>query len=169
VNDKIVKPTLFTQKQQMFLKLWGEKNFAKDAMTECALKAGYTLSSAKTIFYQFLKYDSPMRKALLQAMEENEFSIENTVKEHKRITFESMHPFRPLQPDNEVRRKAVAMAYKLFDVDPPKRVEVSKAQQTEVELDFEDVQRIEDYTGEDLIDAEIIEEDNADREDMEPL
>jgi len=89
--------------------------------------------------------------------------------------FEAQHPFRPSQPDNEVRRKAIAMAYDIFDVKPPKKIEVGKADQFDIELDFEDVQRIEAYTGEELLDAEIIEEDeekedeSIGREDMEPL
>jgi len=174
-TQKLEKIQTFTSKQQAFLEIWKRRKFAKEAMVPSMLEAGYTISSARSMANEFHHHDTPMRRAILKAMNDADFTIEKTVQEHKRIAFEAQHPFRPSQPDNEVRRKAIAMAYDIFDVKPPKKIEVGKADQFDIELDFEDVQRIEAYTGEELLDAEIIEEDeekedeSIGREDMEPL
>ncbi|MCK4828758.1 hypothetical protein KA005_74190 [bacterium] len=165
--DKLGRIHTFTEKQQTFLKLWSEKGFTRESMIPCMVKSGYTIKSARSLKGQWNAYDTPMRRAILQAMDNAEFTIDKIVDEHKKITFEAMNPFRPNQPDNEVRRKSIGMAYDLLDVKPPKKVEVGRAEQVETELELEDVLRIEEYTEEELIDAEVIED--KDDEELEPL
>lgn len=165
--DKLGRIHTFTEKQQTFLKLWSAKGFTRDSQVPCMIAAGYTVKSAKTLMQNFRTHDTPMRRAILEAMDNADFKLNDIVCEHKRITFEAMHPFSKTMPDNEVRRRAIGMAYDIFDVKPPKKIEVGRAEQIETELELEDVLRIEEYTGEELIDAEIIEE--KDDEELESL
>lgn len=165
--DKLGRIHTFTEKQQTFLKLWAEKGFTRDSMIPCMVRSGYTIKSARSMKGYWNAYDTPMRRAILEAMQKADFTIDKTVAEHKRLAFESMNPFSKNMPDNETRRKSIGMAYDLFDVKPPKKVEVGRADQVETELELEDVLRIEEYTGEELIDAEVIEE--KDDEELESL
>lgn len=162
--DKLGRIHTFTRKQQTFLKLWSAKGFTRDSMIPCMVEAGYTIKSAKGLMGYWNSHDTPMRRAVLQAMDKADFTIDKIVEEHRRITFEATNPFRPNQPDNEVRRKSIGMMYDILDAKPPKKIEVGKAEQLEVELDLDDIVRLEEYTGEELIEGEVV-----DDEELEPL
>lgn len=151
------------KRHREFLRLFAESGFDERKKAECAYKAGYSMKYAQDRANQILN-NPKINDLLQQIMAERGLELEMVVDEHKRILTSGMHPFRPKQPDNIARLKAIDMAYKGYDVMPSTKVDVHKTVDAKYNMTIEDVRKMEEVTGEKIIDAETIEED-----DIEPL
>lgn len=148
-----------------FITEWANMGFPKEAEKKAiALRiAGYTGNSPATQARNIINNPQNV-KCIRFLMEKYDMGFPDLLKKHKEI-LNATHPFRPKQQDREVQRKGLDMAYKLGDYYPAQKVDIKKRTDASYSLNVRDIKRIEDCTGEKIIDAEIIEEE----EGIEPI
>lgn len=164
MGDSLEKKQLSIRKRHReFLRLFALSGFDERKKAECAMMAGYSPRYAQDRANQILN-NPKLNDLLQQIMADRGLELEEVVDEHSRILTSGMHPFRPKMPDNMARLKAIDMAYKAFDVMPSAKVDIHKTVDAKYNMTIEDVRKMEQVTGEKIIDAKIVEED-----DIEPL
>ena len=146
-----------TKKQLLFFKYWKETGFSGTKGTECAKKAGYSLKNAAQMAYA-LKRNPTIRTAMQEALHNEGLTLPAMAKETTRLALHSKHPFAPDMPDNEVRRRTLEMAGKMHDVFPSHKIDIRKTT-ARYNMTEQDVKRFDDYKEEEILDAEIIEEE----------
>ena len=146
-----------TEKQRAFLKHYVAVGFADGKGTECAIRAGYSPKNAASRASE-LKRNPIVQTAMQKALADKGLSLEAMAGEAKRLALDSKHPFAPNMPDNEVRRRTIEMAAKLYDAFPSQKIDINKTE-ARYDMTIQDVKRLRDYKAEQIIDAEIIEED----------
>ena len=157
----VVKEGEFTKRQGAFFKNWARTGFDMKKKTDCARRAKYPFPAQSA--YKIL--NSPrVNEAMQKVMIEEGYTPQEAIKELKRLSFDSMNPFRPKQPDNTERRKSIKMGLELFDAFPAQKVDIRKTE-AYFELTVEDVKKLDNDLGRKTpIDAEVVEE-----EEVEPF
>lgn len=145
------------KKQKAYYNEQLKVKFASRKGAECARKAGYSSKWARQTALK-LNSDSAIKTAIQEALDGADLTIDNMAKETKRLALDCKHPFAPNMPDNEVRRRTLEMGFKLHDVFPSQKIDINKTT-ARYDMTPQDVKRLRDYKAEQIIDAEIIEED----------
>lgn len=125
---------------------------------EAIVKAGYDFPSKAF-------GNEKVRALVVDEMQRRGMSLGSLTKEHKRIVFQARDPRNPDMPDNQVRLRAIEMAYKLHDAFPESRLKMRKETHQSFHFDIKTLERAEKATGEEIIDAEIVGKDEESRLD----
>ena len=146
-----------TSMQKAFLEEQLKVRFADGKGAECARKAGYAPKCASNAA-SVLRRNPVIQTAMQKALNDEGLTLPVIAKETKRLALHSQHPFAPDMPDNEVRRRTIEMTGKMYDVFPSHKIDIRK---TEARYDMtpQDIKRFDDYKADEILDAEIIEED----------
>jgi len=157
----VVKEGEFTKKQGRFFKNLAKTGFDLKKKGVCAKRALYKYPHQAA--YKIL--NSPrVNEAMQVEMIRQGYTPEEVIAELKRLSFESMNPFRNKMPDNAERRKSIKMGLELFDAFPAQKVDIRKTE-AHFELSLEDIKKLDrDLGRETAIDAEVEEE-----EEVEPF
>lgn len=148
-----------SKKQRLFLKYYSETGFADGKGAECVKRAGYSPKNAAQTACQ-LKRSPIIKTAMQEALDNEGLTIKAMAKEATRLALNSMHPFAPTSPDNEVRRRTIEMAGKMHDVFPSTKIDINKVE-ARYNMTAGDLKKLDDYKAGQIIDAEIIEEDGV--------
>ncbi len=146
-----------TEKQRLFLKYFQEAGFAYGQAGKCAIRAGYSPKGANANA-TLVKKNPIIQTAMQEALVRRGLDFDAMAKETKRLALKSMNPFSPKMPDNEVRRKTIEMAGKFYDAFPSQKIDIRKTT-ARYDMTPQDIKRFDDYKKEEILDAEIIEED----------
>jgi len=147
LEDKLSK-VLTTDKQKSFLR----NRLSGMNKRQAAIQAGYAPSAA-SIMAKKLTDRLSCNRIFIEEAQRQGLTIEAIIGEIKRGMTKAMHPQHPEQPDNYNRRAYTDMAVKIYGGYAPTKVDVYKdSQEFSVRLSIEEVRRIEEYTGEKLID-----------------
>jgi len=150
LEDKLSK-ILTTHRQKAFLRnrLTGMNN------RQAAIQAGYAPSTASIMAKKIMDKLSGDR-TYLEELERQGLTIPKLVSKHAEL-LEAMHPFRPDQPDNATRLKAVEMAFKLWGAFPSRKKTLPETEPC-LELSIDDVKRAEKCSKETILIKEDVEE-----------
>lgn len=157
-----VKEGELTKRQGVFYELWAKTGFDPKKKTDCAKRADYPFPAQSA--YKILR--SPRVNELMQKeMIDQGYTPQEAIAELKRLSFQSMNPFRPKMPDNAERRKSIKMGLDMFDAFPAQKIDIRKTE-AHFELSIEDVKKLDEELGrETVIEAEVVEEE----EEVEPF
>ncbi len=142
-----------TRRQEEFIKNFAVARLDPKRQKECAIRAGYTPSSALVSTHRLLTREDVRRK-VTEAMERAGVTLDMLADKHREM-LNAMHPFAPKQPDNLARIQALNLAYKIGDFFPANKLDINKREE-HVFLTQEDEERIR--KADDAIDAEIVED-----------
>lgn len=163
LEDKLSK-VLTTDKQKAFLKnrLAGMNN------RKAAIQAGYAPSTASIMAKRIME-ELAGNRTYIEELERQGLTIPKLVSKHAEL-LEAMHPFRPDQPDNATRLKAVEMAFKLWGVFPSRNKKISEAE-TCFEPSIDEIRRAEKCSKEKILIEADVEEASKDpsREEDESI
>lgn len=159
----VVKEGEFTNRQGKFFKNLAKAGFDLKKRADCAKKAKYPFPHQAA--YKILR--SPRVNELMQEeMIRQGYTPTEVIAELKRLSFDSMNPFRSKMPDNAERRKSIKMGLELFDAFPAQKIDIRKTE-AHFDLSIEDVKKLDEELGrETVIDIEPIEEEG---EEVEPF
>jgi len=147
LEDKLSK-VLTTDKQKAFLR----NRISGMNKRQAAIQAGYAPSTA-SIMAKKLTDRLSCNRIFIEEAQRQGLTVEAIIGEIKRGMTEAMHPQYSDQPDNYNRKAYTDMAVKIYGGYAPTKVDVYKdSQEFSVRLSIEEVRRIEEYTGEKLID-----------------
>lgn len=131
-----------TSRQQRFHALWEATGFARDKQRECMIEAGYSKTTPASVVIK------SMRQKLQRAMLRQGGTPIFLAKKHLDL-LDAKSPAHPDQPDNSSQLKALDMAYNIFEVYPPKKVDITKHEES-VTLEMKTIETIKRVTGEDI-------------------
>lgn len=135
--------------------------FNKKMKVASLRKAGSTAKYARQRANQLV---ASLRTKLGEAMVEFDMTPHNLVKEHARIAFKAMDPKNPHLPNDAVRLRALDMGYNLQDVYPPKKIDIDERREENITVSIETIDRARRNST--IIEAEVIEESDADKPDI---
>ncbi len=143
--------------QWKYIKALKKFNFDPTKVKEAKKLAGY---SDKTPVWAVEK---GIKGQLREAMERSGMTISNLTMEHSKQVFSDDTP-------EGVRKSSIEMAYRLHDAFPATKLNVnSRSENINFEVPIESLQQAEKLTGEKIIEAEVVEEDTPDSDDIKPL
>jgi len=153
-----------TDRQNNFLKLWGETGFDKSRARDCALLSGYSDASSSNIVAQILGSAS-IRERVKIEMEKQGLTLGLLVKKHKRLLDAKDYNGND---DNQTQARVLKMGYDLHDAFPTKRLNVAKQTEERHMVDISVIRRAEALMGETLLPEDDLQEDYIEAEiDME--
>ena len=115
---------------------------------QAAIQAGYAPSTASIMAKRIMDKLSGNR-TYIEEMERQGLTLNKLVSKHVEL-LEAMHPFRPDQPDNATRLKAVEMAFKLWGAFPSRKKTIHETEPFS-ELSIEDAKRVEKCLNENIL------------------
>jgi len=158
----VVKEGEFTKKQGAFYKNLAKTGFDLSKRADCAKKAKYVYPDQAA--YKILR--SPRVNELIKKeMIDQGYTPAEVIAELKRLSFESMNPFKDKMPDNAERRKSIKMGLDLFDAFPAKKIDIHKTE-ARFDISVETVKKLDEELGrETVIDVDPEDEE----EEVEPF
>lgn len=159
----VVKEGELTKRQGAFYELWAKTGFDPKKRSECAERAEYPWPAQAA---WKIAHSQRVNDLIKEEMINQDYTPAKLVKELKRLTFNSMNPFKPNMPDNKERRESTKMGFQLFDAFPAKKIDIHKTE-THFDISVETVKKLDEELGrETVIDVEPIKEEE---EDVEPF
>lgn len=159
----VVKEGELTKRQGAFYELWAKTGFDPKKRTDCAKRAEYPWPAQAA--YKIV-HSTRVNDLIKEEMINQGYTPEKLVGELKRLTFNSMNPFKSNMPDNRERRESTKMGFQLFDAFPAKKVDIHKTE-AHFDISVETVKKLDEELGrETVIDVKPIEEEE---EEVEPF
>jgi len=159
----VVKEGELTKRQGAFYELWAKTGFDPKKRTECARRAEYPFPAQSA--YK-IAHSTRVNELIKEEMIRQNYTPEKLVGELKRLTFDSMNPFRSNMPDNKERRESTKMGFQIFDAFPAKKLDIQKTT-AHFDISVETVKKLDEELGRNtVIDAEVVEEEE---EEVEPF
>lgn len=131
------------EREQKFLALWSNSSFDPLVKNDCAVKAGYSRSTAPAKSNKIIKALIQNQK-MQRAMKKRGISFDKLAGKLDDL-LDAKHPFAPDQPDNLAQHKALDTALKIQDAFPPAKLEIDKHERKEIVITGEVVQRLERF------------------------
>ena len=143
-------------RQIRFLNLYQATGYDPSQKVNCAHlagykgpQAGYLATKAKTV-----------RAILLEEMEKAGLSLGAIVSTHAQMLKANKEgKYRESVPDNFTRMRAVELGYEMMDAMPEKKHSVKSQSMNVHRFQIETLKRAEEATGESIIDADMVEEE----------
>jgi len=134
----------FSEKDAAFIEKWQEQNFDVTKRAACAEAAGLgTGDLARMNGGRVTKalLQNKKLKAALKRVDVNMDTVAGKLKE----LLECNSPLSEGKPDNYIRHKTVETLIRVFDANPPQKIEVDKTSTTQVIISNDTVARLEKY------------------------
>jgi len=142
-----------------FLHLYAATGFDESRKAECAVKAGYSKSSANVMANRVLEHPA-FRDIINQELDIQGITAPRLVRKIDEL-LECKHPLAPDMPDNKEQRETLKMTIQIRDGFPPKKVDIRKVE-ARYDLTDEDKERLDKVDwGDDVVDGEVVEEEEA--------
>lgn len=137
-------------------------NFDPDKIETAVVLAGYGAATAKATGSRLMSHDI-VRRNLLDAMERSGITIETLTETHAEALEATTIRDKQTVPDYNVRLRAVHLGLELMDAFPSKKVEVQGHLEHDHRLNAKALAKAEAVTGEEVVDAEVIEKSELER------
>jgi hypothetical protein len=134
----------FSEKDAAFITKYAEANFDITKRQECAVAAGLgTGDMARMNGGRVTKalLQNKKLKAALKRIDVNMDTVAGKLKE----LLECNSPLSDNKPDNYIRHKTVETLIRVFDANPPQKIEVDRNTTTQVIISNDTVSRLEKY------------------------
>lgn len=134
----------FTEKDADFIDKWKDQNFDISKRQECAVAAGLGTGDIARMNGGRVTKALLQNKKLKAALKRVDINMDTVAGKLKEL-LECNSPLSDNKPDNFIRHKTVETLIRVFDANPPQKIEVDKTSTTQVIISNDTVSRLEKY------------------------
>lgn len=134
----------FTEKDANFISAWKDQNFDISKRQECAVAAGLGTGDIARMNGGRVTKALLQNKKLKAALKRVDINMDTVAGKLKEL-LECNSPLSDNKPDNFIRHKTVETLIRVFDANPPQKIEVDKTSTTQVIISNDTMSRLEKY------------------------
>ncbi len=134
----------FTEKDATFIEKWKDQNFDIAKRAECAAAAGLGTGDLARMNGGRVTKALLQNKKLRAALKRVDVDMDSVAGKLKEL-LDAKSPLNPDANDNFIQHKTVETLIRVFDANPPQKIEVDKSTTQHIVISHEAVDRLEKY------------------------